>query len=57
LFGGTDASQGAKVNLDQEIAWKLFSKGLSAEAARRSIRIEGDRRLGDLVFRSLSVMA
>ena len=57
LFVGTAASPAAKVNLDQEIAWKLFSKGLSAEAAQRVIRIDGDQQLGDPVFRSLSVMA
>jgi uncharacterized protein (TIGR03083 family) len=57
LFVGAHAGPAAKVNLDQEIAWKLFSKGIPADAAQRSIRIDGDRRLGDPVFRSLSVMA
>lgn len=57
LFLGADAGATAKVNLDQEIAWKLFSKGVSEGAAQRSIRIDGDQRLGEPVFRSLSVMA
>lgn len=57
LFAGRDGDPAAKVSLDQEIAWKLFSKGLPAEVARRSIRIEGDARLGEPVFSSLAVMA
>lgn len=57
LFLGQDREPTAKVQLDQEIAWKLFSKGLSKPAARQHIHIEGDRRLGEPVFRSLAVMA
>ena len=57
LFAGTDREPAAKVRLDQEVAWKLFSKGLSDQAARQHILIEGDRRLAEPVFRSLAVMA
>ena len=57
LFVGSDPAAAAQVSLDQEIAWKLFSKGLSADEARRSIRIEGDLRLGQPVLGSLAVMA
>lgn len=57
LSHGRDREPAANVQLDQEIAWKLFSKGLSDQAARQHIRIEGDRRLGEPVFRSLAVMA
>ena len=57
LFVGTDGEPAATVRLGQEIAWKLFSKGLTARAARQHIHIEGDRRLAEPVFRSLAVMA
>jgi uncharacterized protein (TIGR03083 family) len=57
LFVGDGRNSAANVRLDQEIAWKLFSKGLSDQAARQHILIEGDRRLGEPVFRSLAVMA
>ncbi|HEX7336600.1 MAG TPA: maleylpyruvate isomerase family mycothiol-dependent enzyme [Gemmatimonadales bacterium] len=57
LFVGQDREPSAQVQLDQETAWKLFSKGLSTQAARQHIHIEGDRRLGEPVFRSLAVMA
>jgi hypothetical protein len=45
------------VSLSQETAWKLFSKGLSAEQARRSIRIDGDVRLGQPMLRALAIIA
>lgn len=57
LFLGASREPTTRIALDQETAWKLFSKGLSPEQARRSIRVEGDRRLGEPVFGSLAVMA
>jgi uncharacterized protein (TIGR03083 family) len=57
LYVGSDPAAASRVSLDQSVAWKLFSKGLSAEDARRSIRIEGDPTLGYPVLSSLAVMA
>jgi hypothetical protein len=54
---GEDPGPAARVSLDQQTAWKLFSKGLSQDAARRLIGIEGDSRLGKPIFGSLAVMA
>jgi uncharacterized protein (TIGR03083 family) len=57
IFTGSTAGPGASVSLDQEAAWRLFSKGLDRESARRRIRIEGDPRLGEPVLGTLAVMA
>jgi uncharacterized protein (TIGR03083 family) len=57
LLGGRDPQARARVSLDQETAWKLFSKGLSSEEASRRIVIEGDPRLGRPVLGTLAVMA
>ncbi|HEV2084055.1 MAG TPA: maleylpyruvate isomerase N-terminal domain-containing protein [Gemmatimonadales bacterium] len=57
LFTGRDDHPAARVSLDQENAWRLFSKGLSPHAARQCVRIEGDPRLGEPVFGALAVMA
>jgi len=57
LFTGSDERPATRVSLDQETAWRLFSKGLTRDRARDRIRIEGDPRLGEPVFRSLAVMA
>jgi hypothetical protein len=57
LFTGPDEHPGARVTLDQSSAWKLLSKGLSPEAARRGVTIEGNRALGEPMFSALAVMA
>jgi hypothetical protein len=57
LFVGSDPAAAARVSLDQEAAWKLFSKGLSPKEAQQHIRIEGDLALGKPVLGSLAVMA
>lgn len=57
IFTGSGADPAATVSLDQETAWKLFSKGLDRESARQSVRIEGDPRLGEPLLGTLAVMA
>jgi uncharacterized protein (TIGR03083 family) len=57
LLVGSDPTAATRVSLDQESAWKLFSKGLSPKEARQRIRIEGDLALGQPVLGSLAVMA
>jgi hypothetical protein len=43
--------------LDQDTAWRLFSKGLSPEAARPHVQIEGDEALGSRILQMVSIMA
>jgi uncharacterized protein (TIGR03083 family) len=57
LFTGSDGSPRATVSLSQEAAWKLFSKGLSPDQARRSVNIDGDLRLGQPMLGALAIMA
>jgi uncharacterized protein (TIGR03083 family) len=57
LFAGSSDKPTARVSLDQETAWKLFSKGLSPAAARSQVRIQGDSRLGAPILGALAVMA
>jgi uncharacterized protein (TIGR03083 family) len=57
LFVGSDPASAARISLDQEAAWKLFSKGLPVDEARRRIRIEGESRLGQPALGSLAIMA
>ena len=57
LLAGSEPGAITRVSLDQETAWKLFSKGLSAGQAAREIRIEGDSSLGPPVLSALAVMA
>jgi uncharacterized protein (TIGR03083 family) len=54
-----DAGQpaAATVTLDQDVAWRLFTKGIAGEEAKRKARIEGDARLADRVFETVSILA
>jgi uncharacterized protein (TIGR03083 family) len=57
LFRGRPDEAAARISMDQETAWKLFSKGLSSEAARSRITLEGDPALGQPILGALAVMA
>jgi uncharacterized protein (TIGR03083 family) len=57
LFTGSTPSAATRVSLNQVTAWKLFSKGLTAEQAARDVHIEGDVNLGLPVLGTLAVMA
>jgi uncharacterized protein (TIGR03083 family) len=47
----------AVVTLPGEIAWRVFTKGIAHDEARRQSKIEGDATLGAHLFSMLSVMA
>jgi uncharacterized protein (TIGR03083 family) len=57
LFAGAADRPEARVSLDQETAWKLFSKGLSPGNARSRIRVQGERPLTEAIYSALAVMA
>jgi uncharacterized protein (TIGR03083 family) len=57
LYMGASPDPTTVVSLNQETAWKLFSKALSPDQAREQIRIAGDSRLGEPFLRTLAVMA
>jgi hypothetical protein len=56
LFTGSSKQPAARVSLDQDAAWRLFSKNLPQEARER-IRIDGKRSLGQPLLGSVAVMA
>ena len=55
-----DRSEGdpvlARVTIPQELAWRLFTKGLRGEQARQPIRLAGDQALGDVVLRMVAIV-
>jgi len=57
LFTGTAPSPVAHVTMGQDVAWKLFSKGLRPEQAGREVRLEGDESLGRPMLGALGIMA
>lgn len=57
LYGGASRSPAAHVRMDQDTAWRLFSKGLTPAGARELVSIEGDQALGAGVLGAVAVMA
>ena len=57
LFWGTASKEVASVWLDQDLAWRLFTKGVRSETARQKVRIEGDKMLASGILQMVSIMA
>jgi hypothetical protein len=47
----------ATVELDQEIAWRLFTRGMTKEQARQAARITGDAALAERALETVSILA
>lgn len=45
------------ITLDQDILWRLFSKGVGKETAQSKVKIEGDTELGEYIFNTVSLIA
>lgn len=57
LYSGSAPNPTALVSMDQDIAWRLFTKGVSIQAARSRIQITGDPALGAQILHMVSIMA
>jgi uncharacterized protein (TIGR03083 family) len=57
LFAGSAVQAACRVQIDQDLAWRLFTKGVTLEAARGQVRIEGRAALGEGVLGLVSIMA
>jgi uncharacterized protein (TIGR03083 family) len=57
LLPGTPVSPDARVDMDQSIAWKLFTKGVTPQQAENAVRFYGDRRLGRQVLHAVAIIA
>jgi hypothetical protein len=52
-----DADANAAVEIGQDAAWRLFTKGLTPQEAKGHARIEGDGQLAEQVLRTVSIIA
>jgi uncharacterized protein (TIGR03083 family) len=57
LYAGQPDTPAALVALDQDTAWRLFTKGLAPADALSRASIAGDTRLGRRVFDLIAIMA
>lgn len=56
LVKESDAEPAARVTIPQEIAWRIFTKGIDRDSARTQIKIEGDPRLAGHVLELTAVV-
>ena len=56
LYAGASETPAARARMDQDTAWRLFSKGLGPAEARGRVTIEGDQPLGSGVLGALAIM-
>ena len=56
LLAGATSAPSAVVTMSDDTAWRLFSKGLSSEAARRRVRLDGDQALGSPALGALAIL-
>jgi len=47
----------AHVTIPQEIAWRVFTKGIDRDAAKAQIEVQGDQRLGQHVLELTAIVA
>ncbi len=47
----------ARVVIPQELAWRVFTKGIDRKEALASSSLEGDRALGERVFGLTAIVA
>lgn len=57
LYAGAVEKPDARVDLDQSIAWRLFTKGITPEEAERKSVLAGDKNLGLLALRAVAIIA
>ncbi len=57
LYLGTSEEPHSQVIVDQDVAWRLFTKGLDREQARATTTIRGEQSLGLKVLEMVSIIA
>jgi uncharacterized protein (TIGR03083 family) len=56
LFEYVEASPKTSITLDQDLAWRLFTKGIDKEKALKQISIDGDKKLGQQIINTISII-
>jgi hypothetical protein len=57
LYEDVGGTPDATVKTDADSAWRLFTKGITAQEARPRARVEGQEALGPVIFSSVAIIA
>jgi uncharacterized protein (TIGR03083 family) len=56
FVGRSTGDFAARVTVPQELAWRLFTKGIDRDSARAQLEIEGDRDLGERILNLTAIV-
>jgi uncharacterized protein (TIGR03083 family) len=56
LRRGSGSEVAARVIVPQELAWRLFTKGIDRNSARAQLRIDGDQALGEKILNLTAIV-
>jgi uncharacterized protein (TIGR03083 family) len=56
LVPGSGSDFTARVTVPQELAWRLFTKGIDRSSARAQLEIDGDRDLGEKILNLTAIV-
>ncbi len=57
LVAASPIAPACRVSIPQEIAWRIFTKGIDRTAADAQTRVEGDRRVAEPVLSMVAIVA
>ena len=57
LYVGSSGQSDVEVIIDQEDAWRLFTKGIDPAQVQRRSSLTGSENLGDKIFQMVSIIA
>ncbi len=57
LGNGCDLQAACQVTIDGNIAWRIFTKGIKMEEAKKGVTIQCNQDFGNRIFDMLAVMA
>jgi hypothetical protein len=52
----SDREWASRVSIPQELAWRVFTKGIDRDSARSQIEVNGDRDLGEKVLQLTAIV-
>jgi hypothetical protein len=52
----SDEKPASRVTIPQELAWRVFTKGIDRDSARAQITVEGNRNLGEKVLQLTAIV-
>ncbi len=57
LFEGKTPTPEATITIEDDLAWRMFTRSIEAETARTSVTIDGDTKLAEPIFEMVSIIA